>query len=154
MGQATCYKIAEDSFKNIQDFFPNLSMTWDYNDKNVHLSMDILKQNGLDFDINVNLQNNDELHISTSYIWCQLFSAESPDVVETFLNAVKGLISGEYRIQQFIKDNKVYKSLLQRPENDQWVTVYRHHHKISFPWTSLEENIIQNKTKSRYVSVF
>jgi hypothetical protein len=154
MEQVKCFKIAEEAFRNIQRLFPNLTMTMDYNDKDVDLSMDIPKQDGIDFDINVNLQNEDELHISTDYIWCQFFSAESPELVETFTHAVQGLISGDYRILQFVKNGKVYKSFLQRPENNEWETIYRHIHKISFPWTRLEQNIIQNKKTSKYINVF
>ncbi len=153
MEHSKCFKIAEDSFKKIQEFFPDLKMVIDYNHKYLELSMDIPKQNGLDFEINLNLQNNDELHISTSYIWCQLFSAESQNIVDDFLNAVQGLISGEYRIQQLIKANKVYRSMLQRPEKNQWKTIYTHYQKIKFPWIKLEENIIQNKIKSTYISI-
>ncbi len=154
MGKARCYNIAEKTFKRIRGQFTDLKMTIDYNYKNVDLSMDIPKQDGLDFDINLNLQNDDELHISTSFIWCQLFPADSQELVGAFTDAVQGLITGDYRILQFIKDGKVYKSFLQRPENNGWVTVYRHIHKLAFPWTRLEKNIIQNKKTSSYISVF
>jgi hypothetical protein len=154
MEQARCYNIAEESFKKIQENFPSLKMTIDYNNKNVDLSMDIPKQEGLDFDINLNLQNDDELHISTSYIWCQFFSADSPELVEIFTNAVCGLIKGDYRILQYIKNGKVYKSLLQQPVNDDWITIYSHLSKFSLPWTKLERNIIQNRKECNYISVY
>ncbi|MES2591437.1 MAG: hypothetical protein V4608_06100 [Bacteroidota bacterium] len=146
--------IAEDTFYKVKEKFPHLTMTLDYNDKNVDLRMDISKQDGLDFDVNLNLQNKDELHISTNFIWCQFFSADSSEVVQKFTDAVTGLIAGDYRVLQFVKINKVYKSFLQRPDKDNWVTVYKHIHKLSFPWTRLEQNVIQNNKASRILNVF
>ncbi len=145
MEKARCYKIAADSFKEIQGLFPDLIMNINYNDKNVVLSMNIPKQDGLDFDIYLNLQNEDELHISTSYIWCRLFPADSPELAETFISAVKGLITGNYRILQFIRKGKVYKSFLQQQRNNDWITIYKQINKFVFPWTRLVQIVIQNK---------
>ncbi len=47
-------KIAKDVFEEIQREFPALSMRI-HNDQPVELCMDILKQNGLNFDIYLNL---------------------------------------------------------------------------------------------------
>ena len=58
-----CFKIAEKKFKEIQNDFPDLTMIIDYDNENLDLSMDIPKQNGIDFEINLNLQNEDELHL-------------------------------------------------------------------------------------------
>ena len=151
MTQSKCFKVAEQTFKEIQRQFPELTMTIDYNNKYLDLSMDILKQKGLDFNINLNLQNSDELHISTDYIWCQFFPADTESVVDIFFNSVRGLIKGEYRILQYVKNEKVYKAYLQRPYKDNWDVVYRHFHKIRLPWERLEKNIIQNKKPSRHI---
>jgi hypothetical protein len=120
----------------------------------VELSMDIPKQNGLDFEINLNLQNDDELHISTDYIWCQLFSAESDELVDMFYESVLGIIKGEYRILQFVKNDKVYKSFLQKPNGEEWETIYRGHERIRMPWIKVQENIIQNKKNSKLIRIY
>jgi hypothetical protein len=82
--KSICFELAEKKFKEIQNHFPDLTMIIDYENENVDLSMNIPKQNGIDFEIELNLHNEDELHISTDYIWCQFFSAESEKVVNEF----------------------------------------------------------------------
>tara|TARA_R110001592_G_scaffold239559_3_gene499504 strand:+ start:593 stop:1063 length:471 start_codon:yes stop_codon:yes gene_type:complete len=152
--QAKCFDIAEKTFKKIQSYFPEMIMNMDYKHKHVELSMDIPKQNGLDFEINLNLQNDDELHISTDYIWCQLFSAESDELVDMFYESVLGIIKGEYRILQFVKNDKVYKSFLQKPNGEEWETIYRGHERIRMPWIKVQENIIQNKKNSKLIRIY
>jgi len=152
--QANCFDIAEKTFKEIQNHFPELNMTMDYEHQYVDLSMDIPKQNGLDFDINLNLQNDDELHISTDYISCQLFSAESQELVDFFYESVLGIIKGEYRILQFVKKDKVYKSFLQKPNEEKWETIYRGYERLRIPWTKVDENIIQNGKESDLIGIY
>lgn len=152
--KARCFDIVEKKFKEMQNQFPNLLMTLDYDNNDVDLAMDIPKQNGLDFEINLNLQNEDELHISTDYIWCQFFSADSEELVEKFYESAIGLINGEYRILQFVKDDKVYKTFLQKPKEDDWETIYTGYERIRMPWIKVKKNIIQNKKGSKLISVY
>ena len=152
--QAKCFNIAEKTFKEIQNHFPELSMTMDYKHQYVDLSMDIPKQNGLDFEINLNLQNDDELHISTDYISCQLFSAESQELVDFFCENVRGIIKVEYRILQFVRNDKVYKSFLQKPNGEKWETIYRGYQRFRFPWTKVNRNIIQNGKESNLIRIW
>ena len=146
-------KIAEDAFIKIQCLFPDLEMKIIFDDKFVDLSMDIPRQNGLDFDVNVNLQNEDELQISTSFICCNFFSIDNPDTVDDFVKAVQGLIMGEYRVLQFVRHGKVFKSLLQRPNESKWVTIYKHLLTFRLPWMRLEENSIQNLRNSKIIAL-
>ncbi|SHH06935.1 hypothetical protein SAMN05443549_1155 [Flavobacterium fluvii] len=129
-------------------------MIMDYDNENLDLSMDIPKQNGIDFEINLNLQNEDELNISTDYIWCQFFSADSEELVNKFYESVIGLINGEYRILQFVKNDKVYKSFLQKPNGNNWETIYRGYERIRIPWTTVKENVIQNKKESKLIGIY
>lgn len=152
--KAKCFDIAEKTFKEIQNHFPELTMTMDYEHEHVDLSMDIPKQNGIDFEINLNLQNEDELHISTDYIWCQLFSAESQELVDFFYESVLGIIKGEYRILQFVKNDKVYKSFLQKPNGEKWETIYRGYERFRLPWTKVSENVIQNGKESKLIGIY
>lgn len=152
--KARCFDIAEKTFKKVQNHFPELTMTIDYEHEHLDLSMNIPKQNGLDFEINLNLQNEDELHISTDYIWCQLFSADSMELVDIFYESVLGIIKGEYRILQFVSNDKVYKSFLQKPNGEEWETIYRGYERIKMPWTKVHENIIQNKKESKLIGMY
>lgn len=49
-------------FKEIRSAFPQLSMQLDHDPQHVELNVDIPKQPGLTFDMNLNLQG-DELHL-------------------------------------------------------------------------------------------
>ena len=150
---AKCFEIAETKFKEIQNHFRELKMIINYEDENVDLSMDIPKQEGLDFEINLNLQNDDELHFATNHIWCQFFPADSKNVTEIFFESVIGLINGEYRILQFVNGDKVYKTLLQKPNGLNWETVYTGYEKWRMPWVRIEKNVIQNGAENKLIKI-
>ena len=151
MGRANNVELASEAFESLQKLFPDLTMTIDRNPRHVDLGMDILKQPGLDFDIYLNLQNEDELHISTHDIWCEWFPI-SDNVVTDYIDAVKGLITGEYRILKFARAGTVYKAFLQKQTGDRWVTVFRDLKKFRFPWTRLETQIIRNTNDKHLVN--
>ncbi|WP_281336110.1 hypothetical protein [Flavobacterium eburneipallidum] len=152
--KSRCFKIAEEKFKEIQNHFPELKMIINYDDEHVDLSMDIPKQDGVDFEINLNLQNEDELHLATAYIWCQFFSADSEELVDKFYQSVIGLINGEYRILQFVNGDKVYKTLLQKLNGLDWETIYTGYERWRMPWTKVEKNVIQNRTESKLIRTY
>jgi len=137
--------IGSAAMNNIKATFPNLATIDEFDDNNVDLSVNIPKQAHLDFDINMNLQT-DELHISTDYFNGSWFSIKSPEVVDLYLESVKGLITGDYRIVQYWNNNKLYKSYLQKPAGQNWETVYKANDKFVFPWTKLTEKVIRNKS--------
>ncbi|OAB25943.1 hypothetical protein SAMN05444395_10515 [Flavobacterium fryxellicola] len=153
MAKARCFDIALIKFKEIQNRFPHLIMTLDYDDEFVDLSMEIPKQSGIDFDICLNLQNEDELHIVTNYLWCQFFSAHSELLVEKFFESVVGLINGNYRILQYVRNDEVYKAFLQKPKDDNWETIYKGYQKIRMPWTTVKKNVIQNGKDSKLITI-
>lgn len=140
--------IAETCFKKIRESLLQLEMEIDYEPDHVELSMDIFEQPGLDFDINLNLQNNDELHISTKHIDCALFPADSENVAKEFSNWVIGLVNGNYRIVKYSKNGKLFKANLQRPEGKNWKTVYTEFNSLKMPWISAKQEIIIN-TKAK-----
>jgi hypothetical protein len=136
-------ELAIQTFEKIQSLFPSLIMTVDRNPEHVDVSMDILKQPGLDFNIYLNLQNEDEFHISTPDIWCEWFPAD-PQIAEEYVKAVKGLITGEYRILKFTRNGTAYKAILEAENNGQWETIFSDINKFKFPWTKLKTQIIKN----------
>ncbi|MBX2965119.1 MAG: hypothetical protein KF845_03170 [Cyclobacteriaceae bacterium] len=136
-------ELAIQVFEKIQSLFPNLTMTINRNPEHVDVSMDILKQPGLDFDIYLNLQNEDEFHIATPDIWCEWFPVNS-QIAEECIKAVQGLITGEYRILKFTRNGTTYKALLQSENNGQWATVFSDIYKFKFPWIKLKTQIIKN----------
>jgi hypothetical protein len=69
MDKELCYESGLTSLKSIQAGFPHLEMLLKEEDPNVDVNMDIPVQQGLEFDINLNLQNIDELHLSVGKLW-------------------------------------------------------------------------------------
>ena len=114
-------EIAKRTFELIQQKFPNLTMRI-HNDGPVELSLEIKKQNGLNFDIDLNLQNNDELHFSVGHFWCEWFPCTKQAEVDEYIDLVSGFISGQYRILEHCRGKRIVKSELQSPENDSWKT--------------------------------
>jgi len=54
--------------------------------------MDIPAQPGLSFEVHLNLQNRDELHLVASAFWCEWFPCSNPKKVERYIEAVSGLL--------------------------------------------------------------
>jgi len=98
-------------------------MTLDPNDPEVEVDMDIPTQPGLAFDVNLNLQNDDELHLCAGSLWVEWFPCVKPEVEEAFLDAVRGVLSGRYRIVETLRGDRAILAKLQRPEADDWVTI-------------------------------
>ena len=143
MRKSDYFDIAKSLFEEIQSDFSSLRMYIEENPKYVDLSMDIPKQHGLNFEINLNLQT-DELFISTDVINCSWFPMKDAQVCDMFIDAVKGLIKGEYRILQLARKGEVYKAYLQKSINGNWETVCTENRKAHFPWRELEKWEIRN----------
>jgi hypothetical protein len=146
MSQIDHRQIAIDTFEKIRAAFPYLTMTIDLHHPHVDINVDIKKQTGLDFDVNLNLQNIDELHLSAGSFWVEWFPCDEPQKVEDYLSAVKGLLSGEYRIREHRRGDKVFKAELQRPVNTNWETIATW---SRLRWPSFRKktfNMVQNKS--------
>lgn len=89
--------IARTAFEEIATAFPKLESRI-HQDDPVDLSMSIPKQTGLNFDVELNLQNHDELHFGVGEFWCPWFPCTRPQKVEQFKNAVIGFIAGDSRV--------------------------------------------------------
>jgi hypothetical protein len=109
-------------FEQIRQAFPHLSMRLDQEHAHVDLDMDIPRQPGLAFDVNVNLQG-DELHLSAGAFWLEWFPCTRPDVVHAYQEAVHGLLSGSYRIRELHRGSRPFRAELQTPDRDGWRTI-------------------------------
>jgi len=119
-----CLEIAKNTFEEIKSSFPNLRMEIINDDPNVDLVMNIKIQDGLDFDVHLNLQNNDELHLTTDVLWVEWFPCTFPEKVAEYIEAVSGVLSGEYRILEHYKGEKAIKAQLQKPVEQGWQTIH------------------------------
>ena len=109
-------------FEEIRDAFPQLSMRLDQASRDVDLNMDVPRQPGLAFDVNLNLQG-DELHLSAGAFWLEWFPCTQPIVVDAYRQAVRGLLSGAYRIREHYRGRRPFKAELQKPGVDGWQTI-------------------------------
>ena len=82
----------------------------------VHAIADIPAQPGLDFNVSINLQNSDELHLNAGRnFWGEWFPCWRQDVFDDYVRTVTGVISGEYRIVERHLFGRVDSAALERP---------------------------------------
>jgi hypothetical protein len=112
-------------------------------DPAVDVSMDIPKQDGLDFDVNLNLQNHDELHLSAGKLWVSWFPCTDPERVASYRDSVHGLLSGTYRIVEHYRGTRPVKAQLQRPDGEGWKTISTSSMLFALPW-GRSKRVIQN----------
>jgi len=98
-------------------------MQLDRDHPHVDLNMDIPRQTGLNFDVNLNLQNIDELHLSAGHFWLEWFPCTDGGIVSAFREAVCGVLSGEFRILEHYRGKRAIKAELQRPSGQGWQTI-------------------------------
>ena len=108
--------------ETIRSTFPALRMNVEAEHPEVDLLLDVPKQAGLDFAVNVNVQG-DELHLSAGAFWVVWFPSIDAAVREAFHDAVVGLLSGRYRIVEQYVGRWPAKAELQRPLAGEWHTL-------------------------------
>lgn len=138
------FDIAVSTFEKIRAAFPKLMMNLDFHHKHVDLAMNIPVQPGLSFDVFLNLQNLDELHLEASAFWVGWFPCTNSERVREYLEAVSGLLSGRFRILEHWRGRRVVKAELQCPSDGEWKTITGCSHLLSVPWPSKSFKIVQN----------
>lgn len=137
--------IALATFERIRAAFPALTMNIDLHPEHVQLAMRIPSQRGLCFEVNLNLQNRDELHLSASMLWIEWFPCRYQKQVEAYFEAVSGLLSGRFRILEHWRGPRFVLAQLQRPKEGEWKTIAsRFNPTILLPWPSKILKVVQN----------
>ncbi len=132
-------------FEDIRRVFPHLSMELHLEHPHVDLLMDVPRQDGLAFDVNLNLQG-DALHLSAGSFWLEWFPCVDPEVVAGYRDAVTGLLSGRYRIIEYYAGRRAVKAQLQRPVGEAWQTIGTSSNLgIWLPWRR-SSRILQNRS--------
>ena len=108
----------------IRSKFPELHIEIQDEEPHIHAAASIDKQPGVDFYISINLQNRDELHLLAEALWSTWFPIGEERVFEKFIDAVLGLLSGEYRIVEHRIWGSLIKAQLQKPCGHEWQTIY------------------------------
>jgi len=106
----------------IKKEFPNLRYELTLEHPHCEALLTLLPQPGLKFEVSLNLQS-DELHLNVGSFWCEWFPCRKQEVCDRFMDAVRGLLSGTYRIVEYSRGNNTVKAELQRPVADKWERV-------------------------------
>ena len=109
----------------VRSEFPHLRIDVAENHPHVEALVEIPSQPGLDFDVCINLQNCDEFHLNAGeHFWVEWFPCNDPEVFQRYVEAVRGVLSGRFRIVEFFVFGRAIKAQLQRPsENGAWETI-------------------------------
>ena len=87
------------------------------------LNIDIPQQNGMSFKVNLYLEG-DELHLCAGdLLWLEWFPCNESEIVQKFFDAVRGVLTGKYRILEYYRFGRGVKALLQRPGSVGWETI-------------------------------
>lgn len=135
--------IAKGVFETLKSEFPHLLMEIEESPACTEIELTIPVQDGLDYEVGLNLQNTDELHFNVDDFLGLWFPCTDSEVTESFLKAVQGFVSGKYRIEVYSRKGKSYKRILQSPLGNSWSTEYTH---TSVHWTCLNPQVryVQN----------
>lgn len=137
-------RIADYAFTEIQKNFPSLEMRI-HSDDPVDLYMDILRQDGLLFDVKLKLQNEDELYLGAGYFGGEWTPCTDEYRVREYIKAVTGLLSGDCRIVEYYQGDKPVKAELQVLKNDGWRTLsLKYSLTFPLPWLEKSVKVLQN----------
>ena len=120
-------------------------MKIDDNHPQLELVMDIPSQRGLSLDIHLNLQNEDELHLSVGSFWNSWFPCTKTEIVELYIDAITGLISGRFRILEHLRGKRAVRAELQVFESGHWETV-SNWSTWALPWPQKSFSVIKNES--------
>ena len=143
------YQTALTVFDRLRAAFPSLTMELDRKPEHVDLSMSIPCQSGLLFDVHLNLQNRDELHLSAGALWVEWFPCTNQDEKEAYLDAVSGLLSGRFRILEHRRGRRVVRAEIQRPRGETWETIATWA-APSVPWPRKTFTLLRNVAAAQF----
>src|SRR5436189_6066049 len=99
----------------LREMFPKLQIQWLPASERLDAAAEISRHAGLDFDVQLNLQHFDELHLSASHFWFEWFPCGEEKVFARFLEACAALISGRGRLVESYIGHRPVASRLQAP---------------------------------------
>lgn len=123
--------IARKAIGDIAARFPSLRMI-EEPDAPVELSIRLPVQPGLNHEVWLALQNNDELHFSVGHFWLEWFPCTKPSRVDEFISSVIGFLSGQFRVLEHYRGKRCVKAELQAPSNGGWQTIGTWSNLLSF----------------------
>jgi len=118
-------------------------MRMDREDPNLEIRVEIPAQPGLDFDVELNLQNGDELHLCAGALWVEWFPCTDPEETQAYFDAVSGLLSGRCRIVEQRRGRRPVRAELQRPVGEAWECIGSWA-TLSLPWPAKTQTVLRN----------
>ena len=115
--------IAREFFGQLSKAHNHLNCSISDTHEYLDLMLDFPAQDGLRFDIHLNLQNTDEIHLEALDLWMCWFPCTDKSVLKHISEILEGLISGHHRIAQKIKKGRVVKAHLEVNRNGRWEKV-------------------------------
>lgn len=104
--------------------FPHLAVEAQRGQAPLDASADIPVQRGLVIPVCLNLQNSDELHLNVGdHFWVEWFPCGDDAVFQRYCSAVRGFLSGGYRIVESRVFGKAVSGDLQQPDGNGWKTI-------------------------------
>lgn len=110
--------------RQIRSRFPDIILNVELEHAWVDWFIDIPKQSLSKFDLHLN-QQCDLLQLSVNSFCLEWFPINKEHVFQGFMDTVLGLLSGEYRIAEYVRKGKGVGGNLQRKDNDCWKTIGR-----------------------------
>jgi hypothetical protein len=112
----------------------------------VDLILDIPRQPGLLFHVNLNLQG-DELHLGAGESFhVEWFPCTDADIEARFFESVRGILSGHYRIAEYRRRGETVRAVLERPTEHGWKKCGRWMNLIGIlPTWGAKEVVLQNR---------
>ncbi|CAD85466.1 MAG TPA: hypothetical protein DDW43_06830 [Nitrosomonas sp.] len=123
--------IARKAIAKIAIRFPSLTMIEEPTVP-VELSIRLPVQPGLNYEVWLALQNNDELHFSVGNFWLEWFPCTESSRVKEYISAVTGFLSSQYRVLEHYRGKHCVKAELQAPSGGDWKTVGTWSNLLSF----------------------
>ena len=115
----------EQTIDIVREQFPDLEIRIVRDHPHVEAVAEMPRQSGLDFDVHINLQNCDEMHLCVSNFWGEWFPCGDERIFEQYMDALTGVLSGEYRIVEKSVFGEHAIARLQRPKAvGSWETAY------------------------------
>jgi hypothetical protein len=111
------------ALEELRASFPDLTCDVSFDHPELDAVAEFPPQPGLSFEVSINLQNLDELHLNAGELWTSWFPCGDEEVFRAFIDAVSGVLSGRYRVVQEFVFGISTGAELQRPAGNAWETI-------------------------------
>ncbi len=130
-------------FTGIREKFSHLRSGLITEHSQVEMMLEFPEQDRLSFAVPLYL-TDDILNFTARRLWAEYFPCTEQKVIDNYAEDVVGLLSGEYRIIEFLRGDKVVKSYLEKPTDKGWSRAYSHSTLGIFrPW-GMTRRLVQN----------